>query len=62
MRSIPFRFVPSLSLALFATSAACAMHRGKADPVASDASAEGRHQNRRVEIVVEGMGQDAGTR
>jgi outer membrane protein OmpA-like peptidoglycan-associated protein len=35
---------------------------GTADPVASDASVEGRQQNRRVEIVVEGMGQDAGTR
>ena len=31
---------------------------GTADPVASDASIEGRQQNRRVEIAVEGMGHD----
>ena len=34
------------------------MGRGSADPVASDGSVEGRRQNRRVEIVVEGMEQD----
>lgn len=34
---------------------------GTADPVASDASVDGRHQNRRVEIVVEGTGQDTET-
>lgn len=32
--------------------------RGTADPLASDASVEGRLQNRRIEIVVEGMEQD----
>jgi len=35
-----------------------ALGLGTADPVASDASVEGRQQNRRIEIVVEATGQD----
>jgi adhesin transport system outer membrane protein len=36
-----------------------ALGLGTADPVASNASVEGRHQNRRIEIVVDGIGEDA---
>ena len=39
-----------------------ALGLGTSNPAASDASVEGRRQNRRVEIVVEGMEQDPATR